>query len=100
MPHKSDRRLYVDANDQVVEAKDPTRVKLLVGKGGEIPMEDARRYGLLQEAAENAAPEAARGQETARQAPEPQGPPEKPGTPPEAASEGAARSRAGQKSRA
>lgn len=70
MPHKSDRRLYLDANDQVVEADDPNRVKLLVGKGGEIPMEDARRYGLVNEAAEKAAPEAARGQETARAASE------------------------------
>lgn len=48
--HKSDRRLYVDANDQVVEADDPTRVKLLVGKGGELPMEEARRYGLAPDA--------------------------------------------------
>jgi len=71
MAWKSDRRLYVDANDQVVEEKDPNRVKLLVGKGGEIPMEEARRYGLVTEAAEKAAPEAARGQETANAAPEP-----------------------------
>lgn len=67
--HKSDRRLYVDANDKVVEADDPSRVKLLVGKGGEIPMEDARRYGLVTEAAEHAAPEAQKGLETAKAAP-------------------------------
>ena len=48
--HKSDRRLYVDANDQVVEADDPTRAKLLVSKGGTIPMEEARRYGLAPDA--------------------------------------------------
>lgn len=47
MAHKSDRRLYLDAEGKVVEADDPSRAQLLVSKGGEIPMEDARRYGLL-----------------------------------------------------
>ena len=71
--HKSDRRLYLDAEGKVVEADDPNRATLLVSEGGTLPMEDARRYGLLNEAAEKAAPEAARGQETARTASETQG---------------------------
>ena len=75
MPHTVDRRLYLDKDGNVVEAKDPNRVKLLAAEGTEIPMADARRYGLVTEAAEKAAPEAARGQETARQAPEPERPP-------------------------
>ena len=49
MPFKSDRRLYVDANDKVVEADSPDRAKLLVSAGGSLPMEDARRYGLVAE---------------------------------------------------
>lgn len=47
MAHKSDRRLYLDAEGNVVEANDPKKRTLLVGKGGELPMEDARRYGLV-----------------------------------------------------
>jgi hypothetical protein len=101
MPHRSDRRLYLDANGQVVEADDPNRASLLVSEGGELPMEDARRYGLLNEAAEKAAPQAEKGLQTAQNAPTARGGEDrgqKPGTPPEAAPEGAAR--AGQKPRA
>lgn len=47
MAHKSDRRLYLNAEGKVVDEGDPSRVTLLVGKGGEIPMEEARRYGLV-----------------------------------------------------
>jgi hypothetical protein len=43
----ADRRLYLDANDRVVEANDPTRVKLLVSAGNTIPLADAQRYGLV-----------------------------------------------------
>jgi hypothetical protein len=50
MPYKSDRRLYLDKDNNVVEARDKNRRTLLVGEGGEIPMEDARRYGLVGDA--------------------------------------------------
>jgi hypothetical protein len=71
MAHKSDRRLYLDAEGKVVEADNPSRAQLLVSKGGEIPMEDARRYGLVEEATERAAPQAEKGLTTAQAAPEP-----------------------------
>lgn len=43
----ADRRLYLNAEGQAVEADDPTRIKLLVAAGGSIPMADAERYGLI-----------------------------------------------------
>lgn len=79
VPWKSDRRLYVDAGDRVVEADDPNRAKLLVNKGGHLPMEEARRYGLVQDASD--APPAQRAANT----------------PPEAAAEAAARGKGGKK---
>ena len=45
--YTADRRLSLDASGNVVEADDPSRVTLLVAKGGTLPMEDARRYGLV-----------------------------------------------------
>lgn len=58
MAHKSDRRLYLDAEGNVVEQSDPKKVKLLVGKGGELPMAEARQYGLVQDEPGDAAAEA------------------------------------------
>lgn len=81
MAHKSDRRLYLDAEGKVVEADDPSRAQLLVSKGGEIPMEDARRYGLVGDAQE--APTAPQQPAEQREA----------GTPPEAAADVAASGR-------
>ena len=44
----SDRRLYLDKDGNVVEADDPSRVSLLVAKGGTVPLIDAERYGLVE----------------------------------------------------
>lgn len=43
----SDRRLYLDADGNVVEATDPTKTTLLVGVGGKLTEDQARQYGLL-----------------------------------------------------
>lgn len=43
----SDRRLYLDANGAVVEHDDNTKVELLVGEGGTIPMQRAKELGLV-----------------------------------------------------
>ena len=43
----SPARLCVTANDEVCACDDPAAVKLLVGEGGALQNEDARRYGLL-----------------------------------------------------
>lgn len=45
--YTADRRLYLDKDGKVVEAKDPTRVRLLAPAGGQIPMERARALGLV-----------------------------------------------------
>lgn len=45
----ADRRLYLDAHGNVVEADNPARVTLLVPQGGRLSMADAARYGLLEE---------------------------------------------------
>jgi hypothetical protein len=50
----ADRRLYLDADGNVVEADDPNRARLLVGAGGTVPAADAERYGLK---AQSKAPE-------------------------------------------
>lgn len=42
-------RLYLDADGNVVKANDPRKHSLLAAAGAMIPLEDARRYGLLQE---------------------------------------------------
>lgn len=42
----SPERLYLDAAGKVVKADDPTRVSLLVGAGGSLPMERAQALGL------------------------------------------------------
>ena len=46
---QSDRRLYLDATGNVVESSDPNKASLLVHKGGTIPMEQARRLGLVKD---------------------------------------------------
>lgn len=46
----SERRLYLDQDGNVVEADDPKRASLLVGQGGQLPLADAERYGLLEKA--------------------------------------------------
>lgn len=43
----SDRRLYLNAKGKVVEADDDKRVELLVEQGGVLPLDDARKYGLV-----------------------------------------------------
>jgi hypothetical protein len=44
--YTADRRLYTDADGNVVEADDPNRQTLLVAAGGSLPIEEATRYGL------------------------------------------------------
>lgn len=43
----ADRRLYLDKDGGVVEASDPRRASLLIGKGCQMPMEQAERLGLV-----------------------------------------------------
>lgn len=50
----ADRRLYLDKDGKVVEAKDPTKASLLVAAGNTLPEEVARKYGLIQEEEEGA----------------------------------------------
>lgn len=42
----SDRRIYLTADDRVVEEGDPAATTLLVGVGGQLSDVDAKRYGL------------------------------------------------------
>jgi hypothetical protein len=50
MPYTADERLYLDANGNVVKEGDPNAATLLVGVGGQLSDEDARRYGLASKA--------------------------------------------------
>ena len=45
--YKSDKRLLLTADGQVVGPDDPRGVSLLVAEGGEIPYPDAIKYGLV-----------------------------------------------------
>jgi hypothetical protein len=55
----SDRRLFLTADKgRVVEDGDVEARFLLVGQGGELPMAQAERYGLLKPKAEEKATEA------------------------------------------
>jgi hypothetical protein len=56
MPWKADRRLYLDENGKVVEEGDEAARTLLIGEGGEMPLADARTYGLVDEGAAEEAP--------------------------------------------
>lgn len=48
----STKRLYLNADKtKVVEEGDPEAAWVLVGEGGQIPLEDAERYGLTKEKA-------------------------------------------------
>jgi hypothetical protein len=48
----SDRRLYLDKDNNVVEANDPNKLTLLVAEGGSLSAEEAAKYGLgVEEAA-------------------------------------------------
>lgn len=42
----SDRRLYLTADDEVVEDGDPRAATLLVGEGGQVDDETVKRYKL------------------------------------------------------
>lgn len=44
----ADRRLYLDKDGKVVEADDPNRASLLVAEGGQLPLADAKRLGLVE----------------------------------------------------
>jgi hypothetical protein len=46
MPFQSDKRLYLTADDQVVEEGDERAVSLLVGEGGQLSDAQAAKYGL------------------------------------------------------
>lgn len=53
----SDRRIYVDATrTRVVPEDSPEAAYLLVGVGGQIPEDEARRYGLIGEKATEGPP--------------------------------------------
>ena len=43
----SDRRIYLDAAGNVVEANDPNKLTLLVAAGGTMPLAEAKRLGLV-----------------------------------------------------
>lgn len=45
--YTSTERVYVDRDGKRVDAKDPNRHTLLVAEGGSIPMEQARKAGLV-----------------------------------------------------
>ena len=49
----SSKRLYLTATDEVVEDGDSRAAQLLVAAGGEVSVEDAERYNII-ELAENA----------------------------------------------
>lgn len=44
----ADRRLYLNAAGQAVEADDPGRASLLVAEGGQIELERAQQLGLVE----------------------------------------------------
>ena len=44
----SNRRIYLNAEGQPVEANDPARASLLVAEGGSIPQEQAVSLGLIE----------------------------------------------------
>lgn len=46
MPFTSDKRLYLDAEGNVVEEGNAAAVSLLVGEGGQLDDETAKKYGL------------------------------------------------------
>jgi hypothetical protein len=60
MPFQSDKRLYLTADDQVVEEGDERAVSLLVGEGGQLSDAQAAKYGLgsAPEATPQASPKA------------------------------------------
>jgi len=43
----ADRRIYLDAQGNAVEANDPAKATLLVPVGGTLPLERARALGLV-----------------------------------------------------
>jgi hypothetical protein len=52
-------RLCLDAAGSLVDCADPAAVTLLVAEGGELPLPDAERYGLIgQEREDGPTPEA------------------------------------------
>jgi hypothetical protein len=58
MPFKSDKRLYVNADrSKIVEEDSPEAAYLLVGEGGQVSDEDAKKYGLKAPKAEAKAEE-------------------------------------------
>lgn len=59
MPYKATKRLYLSVDGtRAVEEGDPQANTLLVNEGGELPLADARRYGLVQEEEAAAEPQA------------------------------------------
>jgi hypothetical protein len=50
MPYTADKRLYLDADGNVVDEGDPRAATLLVGEGGQLSDEDAKKYGLTSKA--------------------------------------------------
>lgn len=64
----STKRLYLTNDNRVVEEGNPDAERLLVGIGGTLSLEEARRYGLLDEPeAEKAKPAPANKARTPRE---------------------------------
>jgi hypothetical protein len=61
----ANRRVFLDANGNAVEANDPTRVELLVPEGGKLPMSRAIALGLAGDKVAQPNPEAIKGGEPA-----------------------------------
>lgn len=53
----SPTRLYADKDGNLVDEKDPKKAYLVVGAGGNLSDEDARRYGLIEAPEEKAVTE-------------------------------------------
>jgi hypothetical protein len=56
MPYKADKRYYLTEDGKVVEEGDAAARTLLIGEGGEMPLADARKYGLVDEGAAEEVP--------------------------------------------
>lgn len=49
----ADKAVFVDADDQIVDANDPAKVRKVVDVGGRLSAEDAAKYGLGSEGADD-----------------------------------------------
>lgn len=66
--YTSDKRIYVDDADNIVNEDDPKAARLLVAEGGTLSEEEATRYGLTGSKEQQAAANKARGSAPATRA--------------------------------